>query len=191
MRSVSTINLIASEERIDQSHHWLFPETYEIFFGGAASLMIFGLLYWKAWPLIKKSMAARTGRVQDELDAAAAAVAEADAEAAEIRRAKGDIGAERTRLFADADAQAESLLTDGRDRLEKEIADLHERADLDVEAAMGRGQDELRGEIARLAGTAADSIVSGGLEDATQQSLIESYIQRVGATSEPARSGAR
>jgi len=191
MRHVSAFNVIASEERIDQSHHWLFPETYEIFFGGAASLLIFGLLYWKAWPLIKKSMAGRTGRIQEELDNAATAVAEAEAEAAEIRRAKGDIGAERNRLFADADVQAEALITDGRARLDNEIAELDERADADVQAAMGRGQDELRGEIARIAATAADSIVSSGLDDATQQSLIESYIQRVGATSQPARSGAR
>lgn len=177
----ATIHLIASEERIDQSHHWLFPETYEIVFGGLASLIIFALLYWKAGPLIKKGMADRTARVQGELDAAATDKAEAEAEAAEIGRAKGDIGAERTRLFTDADAQAEALLTEGRARLDQEIADLHAKAAADVAAAMSRGGDELRAEIARLASSAADSIVADGLDDDTQQALIESFIQRVGA----------
>ncbi len=181
MRTLPTRQLVPSAERIDQSHHWLFPETYEIFFGGAASLMIFGLLWWKAWPLVKKGMASRTQRVQDELDAAAADRASADAEATEIRRAKGDIAAEQARLLADADAQAESLLTDGRGRLDEEIADLHAKSEADVAAAIGRGSDELRAEIARLASAAADAMVADGVDDATHQALIESFIQRVGA----------
>jgi len=182
MAPLPTLNLVPSAERIDQSHHWLFPEAYEIFFGGIASLLIFGLLWWKAGPLIKKGMAARTKRVQDELDAAATDRAEAEAEAEEIRRAKGDIGAERTRLFAEADAQAESLLTDGRARLDQEIADLHTKSEADVAAAMGRSGDELRAEIGRFAASAADSMVADGLDDDTQQALIESFIQRVGAS---------
>jgi F-type H+-transporting ATPase subunit b len=170
------------EEHIDRTHHWLWPEGYEIWFGGAASIIIFAALFYFAWTPIKMAMKGRTQRVQDELDAAAADKAAAEAEAAQIRQAKGDIEAERARLLAEADERAQALLADGRTRLEREIAELHTKADADIAAASSRGADELRAEIARLASSSADSIVSAGLDDETQQQLIESYIARVGAT---------
>jgi len=171
------------EEHIDRTHHWLWPEGYEIYFGGIASVMIFALLYWKAWPLIKKGMAARTARIQDELDAAKQAEDEATAEAARIREAKGDIESERARMLAEADERATALLTDGRARLEREIEDLEAKAVADIASAGSRSVDEMRGEIARFAASAAERVVEGALDDATQQRLIEDFIANVGATS--------
>ncbi|MBA3287792.1 MAG: hypothetical protein H0U21_07180 [Acidimicrobiia bacterium] len=184
MNVLSLIAAVAEdEEHIDQSHHWLLPETYEIVFGGLASLLIFGLLVWKAGPLVKKGLAARTERVQSQLDVATKEKADATAEADEIRRAKGDIGAERTRLLAEADGQAEALLADGRQRMEREIADLLAKAESDIAAAESRGNDELRAEIAGLAAAAAERVVTDHIDRDTHQELIESFISRVGASS--------
>ena len=44
------------------THHPLWPEQAEIIYGGLASVIVFGLLIWKAGPLVKKAMAARTAR---------------------------------------------------------------------------------------------------------------------------------
>ena len=172
---------IAAEDP-SQSHHWLWPEGYEILYGGLASLIVFALLYWKAWPLVKRGLANRTERVQKELDDASTARTENEAESARIRQALGDIDAERQRLFAEADTQAESVLTDGRARLEAEVADLEAKADADIASAGSRSSDELRAEIARLASSAADRVVERSLDGATQQALIEDYIARVGAS---------
>jgi F-type H+-transporting ATPase subunit b len=181
--------LIAAEEppHVDDNgqivtHHWLFPEQAEIIYGTAASLIIFYLLYRFAGPVVRKGFADRTARVQAEIDASAAAISEADTEAAGIRQAKGDIDEERQRLLAAADAEAEVLLTDGRARLEIELAELEARAAADVEAAAGRSGDELRSEMIRTAGSVSDDVVVETLDDATQQDLIESFIQRVGAS---------
>jgi F-type H+-transporting ATPase subunit b len=136
---------------------------------------------WKfAGPPIKRGLQGRTDRIQAELDAAATATAEADAEAADIRQAKGDIEAERQRLLAAADAEAEALLTDGRARLEAEIAELEARAEADLQAAAGRTGDELRSEMIRIAAAATDQVVVDALDEATQQALIENFIQRAG-----------
>lgn len=175
----------ADEEHIDRTHSWIWPEGYELFFGSLASVIIFGLLFWKAGPLVKKSMAARTARIQDELDGAAEALTGAEAESVEIRRALGDISAERSRLLAEADAQAEALLADGRARLDLEITELHAKADADIVAALGRGNDELRFEIAHLASAAADRSVEQTLDAETQQRLVEEFISRVGAGAAP------
>lgn len=184
MRLLSAV--LASEgELLDpaRSKSWIWPEAAELIYGTLASVIVFSLLYKFAGPAIKKAMGDRTARIQGELDASAAANADAQSEAAAIRRAAGDIDAERQRLLAEADAQAESLLADGRARLAQEVADLEARADADIVAAGGRVNDELRAEIARLAGGASDSVLAGGAIDAaTQQELIESFISKVGAS---------
>lgn len=161
----------------------ILPETPEIIWGGLASLIIFAALWKFAGPAVKKAMAARTAKIQGELDASAAAKAEAQTEASTIRQAAGDIQAERARLLADADAQAEALLTEGRARLEQEVADLDTRADADIASAGSRVNDELRAEISRLANEATDRVLADGAIDAgTQQDLIEAFIQKVGAS---------
>jgi len=170
------------EEHIDRTHSAWLPEGYEIWFGGIASVMIFGLLYWKAWPLVKKGMTARTERVQAELDAAQQAEDDATAEAARIRSAKGDIESERARLLAEADQRAEALLNDGRARLEREIEELEAKSIADIASASSRSADEMRSEIARFAAAAAERVVESSLDEATQLRLIEDFIANVGAT---------
>src|SRR4051812_10512682 len=168
-----------SEGRTTPSAIW--PEHYEIVFGGLASVIIFVLLVKFAGPVIKKGMAGRTEKIQKELDSAAADKAAAEAEAVSIRQAKGDITAERARLLADADAQAEALIADGRVRLDAELEEMRTRATAEIEAGKNRWADELRAEISRLSSTAADRAVAESIDDATQQQLIESFIAKVGA----------
>jgi F-type H+-transporting ATPase subunit b len=187
MRAITAIQLLVAsaeqgEEHIDRTHHWLWPEGYEILFGGIASVIIFTLLFWKGSPLVKKALLKRTARFQAELDGATQDEEQAVAEAARIRQAKGDIESERVRMLADADARAAALLADGRARLDTEIAELEAKADADIVLLGSRTVDELRAEIARLSALAAERIVTESLDDATQQRLIEEFIARVGAT---------
>ncbi len=186
---IATTGRVLSEEVVVDSdgnvttHSWFLPETAEIIWGGLASLIIFYALYKFGWPQMKKSFEARTARIQKELDDAAADTTSAASEAAGIRQAKGDIEAERSRIMADAKAQAEVILTDGRSRLVTEVAELEARSVADIAAARGRVGDELRAEISRLSSAAVDHVVSGSLDDATQQELIENFIARVGVQS--------
>jgi F-type H+-transporting ATPase subunit b len=181
------IRLSAEEFGIDAdghitTHSALLPDKSELIYATIASVLIFAALWKFAGPAIAKAMKARTARIQKELDDAAADHASATAEAAQIRHAKGDIAAERARLLAAAEVQAESVIADGRTRLAAEIVDLERKAAADVVAARGRVGDELRAEIARLSIAAVDQVVTGSLDDATHQRLIEDFISRVGAT---------
>jgi F-type H+-transporting ATPase subunit b len=160
----------------------IFPPLKELVPGTMASIIVFTLLAWKAGPIIRKSFRDRTEGIQKQLDDAVAAKTAADAEAIRIREAQGDIDAERARLYAEADAQAEALLADGRARLATEIAELEARAEADIASAAGRGSDELRTEIAKHSSIAVDAIVRDTLDDAAQQELIEGFIARVGAS---------
>lgn len=164
-----------------QTHHWLFPETAEIVYGGIASLIIFAALYKFGWPMVVKSMTARTERIQKELDGAAAARSKSETDAAGIRTALGDIESERSKILAEADAQALAIIADGRVRLIKEVAELEAKAQNDLAAARGRSGEELRGEIARLSTAAMSTAIASSLNDRAQQDLIESFIKSVGA----------
>ncbi|MDP2291150.1 MAG: hypothetical protein Q8M22_08150 [Actinomycetota bacterium] len=164
------------------THSPLLPETAEIIWGGLASVIIFAAIYKFGWPVMKKSFAARTEKIQKELDAAAADTSSAATEAAQIRTAKGDIAGERARLLAEAETQAAAVLEDGRARLSVEVAEVEAKAAADLVSAQSRVGDELRAEIARLSSAAVDHVVTGSLDDATQQELIENFIARVGAS---------
>ena len=168
-------------EGITTHSAWL-PEKSELIYGTFASLLIFFLLVKFAGPPAMKAMAARTEKIQKELDSASQDQASAATEAADIRQAKGDIGAERDRLMSEAKAQVAALFADGRQRLDAETAELSARADADIATAQSRGVDELRSEISRLSATAADRAVAESVDAATHQSLIEAFIQKVGAS---------
>ncbi len=180
--SISTFASILAAEDPSQTHSWIWPEKYELLFGAPASILIFGLLYWKAGPVIKKGMAARTERIQAALDAASAAQASAADDAAQIRQALGDIESERARMLDEASAQAEALLVDGRARISAEAADLEAKADADIIASAARGTDELRAEIARLSSAATEHVVNGQLDASVHNDLIEAFISKVGAS---------
>lgn len=165
------------------THHWLFPEQAELIYGTLASLIIFALLWKFAGPTVVKAFNGRTERVQTELDSAQRALDEATSDAERIRNAKGDIDAERGRLFSEADAQAEALLSDGRARLDAEAAELESRAAAELVASAARVGDELRLEIGRIVQASTDQVVTASLDAAADQALIEAFIQKVGASS--------
>lgn len=173
------LHLLAAEDP-SQTHHWLLPETAEIIYGGIASLLIFAALYKFALPAAKKGLAARTERIQKELDNAANTRAAAESEASNIRKAVGDIASERARLLAEADQQAATLLSEGRSRIAAEVADLEAKAEADIAASRSRSSDELRAQIAQIASVAAQNAVAATLNDGTQQELIEGFISSVG-----------
>jgi F-type H+-transporting ATPase subunit b len=174
------ISLLASEDPT-QTHSWILPEKAEIIYGGLASVIVVGALVKFAGPMIKKSFAARTERIQKELDDAAAAKVTAEGDAQNIRKALGDIASERARILAEADAQAASVLAEGRVRITAEIADLEAKAEADINAARGRGSDELRNEITVLASRATPLVVAATLNDQVHKDLVESFISKVGA----------
>jgi len=176
------VTALFAVEDPSQTHHWLFPEKAEILYGGIASCIIFVGLYKFGWPMIVKSMNARTAKIQKELDDAAQARSKSEADASGIRRALGDIETERKKILAEADTQAAAILTDGRARLVKEVAELEAKAVVDLAAARGRSGEELRGEIARLSSAAISSAVAASLNDRAQQDLIEGFIKSVGAS---------
>jgi F-type H+-transporting ATPase subunit b len=165
-----------------ETHHWLLPETAEIIYGGLASVLVIGALVKFAGPMAKKALVARTERIQGDMDNARNARAKAETEASTIRTALGDINAERSRILAEADAQAAAVLSEGRTRVQAEMVEVEAKAMSDIANATGRVGDELRAEISRLSSIAIERVVASTVNDSVRQDLIEGFISKVGAS---------
>ena len=126
------------QEHIDQTHHWFLPEGYEIWFGGIASIIIFGLLFWKAGPLRQEGDGGTAPHGSRTSSTPPTGRERGRGRSGRIRQAKGDIEAERARMLAEADAQAEALLATAAARLDAEVAELEAKADADIAAAGSR-----------------------------------------------------
>ena len=175
----AALSVIASAKF--ESHHWLWPELKEIIYGGIASVLVIGALVKFAGPMAKKALAARTERIQGELDRARDARAQAETDASRIRAALGDVASERAKILAEADAQAEALVREGRSRIDAEMADIEAKAMADIANAGARVGDELRAEISRLSAVAVERVVAQAMDDRARQDLIENFISNVGA----------
>jgi len=174
------ISLLASEDPT-QTHSWILPENAEIIYGGLSTVIVVSALVKFAGPMIKKSFAARTEKIQKELDDAAAAKVTAEGDAQNIRKALGDVAGERARILAEADAQASAVLAEGRTRMTAEIAELEAKAEAEISAARGRGSDELRNEISVLASRATPIVVAATMNEQIHKDLVENFISKVGA----------
>ena len=180
MIEVITSVLIAAEgPPTYESPHWFFPKTFEIIYGGLAAVLVIGALIKFVGPMIKKSLAARTERIQNEIDNARNARSNAETEAQQIRSALGDISSERSRILAEADAAAAVVLSEGRARVAAEMADVEAKALADIANASGRVQDELASDIKRLARIASDKVIASAMSDSVRQDLIENFISGV------------
>jgi len=174
--------LLAEAAASPENGKWLAHDKNEIIWGTLAFFVVVALLMWKAAPAIRKAMTGRTERIQAELDAATLQRTEAEGERDRIKAALADSDAEASRIVADAHETAAKLKENIAERTVSEIALLRERASADIDATRRQSLADLTGDVSRLSLGAAEQLVEHNLGDDAQQSLIESYIARVGVS---------
>lgn len=161
----------------------LLPELNEIIWGTFGFIVVFGFLRWKGYPAIKSAMEARSERIRNDLEGAESARADAQRVLDEYRAQLADARSEANRIIEEARQQADVVKRDQETRLQGELAAMRERAAADVEAARAQALADLRGEVGALVGEGVDRVVRGGLDPATQQRLIDEYINSLAARS--------
>jgi F-type H+-transporting ATPase subunit b len=159
----------------------ILPEPNEIIWGGAAFVVLLGLMWWKLLPPIKQGLADRTERIRTDLERAEAAKAEGEQVLAQYQAQVANAKAEANKIIEDARKTADALRSDLQARAEAEIAEMRRRAAADVEAAKAQAIADLTAEVATLAIGAAEVVVQKSLDRETQVQLVENYIQQVGA----------
>ena len=103
------------------------------------------------------------------------------AELETYREKLAEASTESSRLVDEARQQAEAVRADIIARAETEAADIRARANDEVRIASERAMADLRQQVAVMSVDLAGKIVEKNLDPATQQSLIDSYINSVGS----------
>lgn len=177
---MSTLWILAAE---GPNGKFIPGDPKEFWYGGAAFLIVAGLLAWKLSPLISRALAARGESVRTELAAAAAAQEAADAEVAALRDRLGDPQEAAAAIVADAREAAVRLKVDLIARADAEAEAVRGRAVADVAALRSQVASDVQSDASLAAYRAAEEIVRSSLDDATQQQLVDQYIDQVGALS--------
>ena len=154
----------------------------ELYFGAAAFFIVLYFLVTKLFPIINKALGDRGDKVEAELAAAEEAQAAADAEVAALKAKLGDAEADAQALVDSANRQADKLKSDAAAKADADADAIRERAASDIEGMRAQAQADLQAEVTGKALSAAEDVVRESLDDATQNDLIESYINQVSAS---------
>ena len=170
------LNLIAAE---GPNGVHLASDINEVIWGSVAFFVIFGLIVWKAGPLITRAIQDRTVKIEAELADAKAARQKAEEALTASTSDLPDVGAEALRIRNEAEATAAKLKDDLIAKAEAEAESIKERGRNDVATRKRQAQADLTAEVAQMTRSSAEAVVLEGLDDAAQTDLIETYINRV------------
>lgn len=175
--------LLFAAEAEHESNGAIIPhDINEVIWGSIAFLIVAFLIIWKGGPAIKNMWNGRIDRLRTELDDAATARAEAESKLAGVEQRIANADQERAGIRTQAQLAAGPLGEQIAERAQKEAVEIRERAAADGESARAQAGADLQAELARVAVGAAEQVVTGNLDDATQRQLVETYISQLGTT---------
>ena len=172
----------AEEHAEDEAHNPILPVMSELVYAVIAFTILLVLMYWKAFPAVKKAMDSRSDRIRDSLDEAERAKSEANTILEDYKRQLADAKNESARIIEEARQTAEQLRKDLMTRAETEVAEFRTRANEEITAAQGRAVADVQSQIKALAFDAAQIVVQRNLDRETNEALVEQFINQVGAT---------
>jgi F-type H+-transporting ATPase subunit b len=154
----------------------ILPPVSELVWGTLAFLIVFAGLAKFALPAMGKTLAARSAKIEGDLNAAAKAKTDAEAEGASYRAKVGDAKAEGDKILDDARAQAEIVRRDVLARAEADAAEIRRKATEESAASSTRLKGELEGHVKRLSVDLAEKVVGANLNRETNAALVDKYI---------------
>lgn len=177
---LATIHTIAAE---GPNGKFIPADIKEFWWGGAAFLIVIGLMGWKLLPLIKEALNKGQAAAIADATAAEQAIADARVHIAEATAQLGDANAESERIISDAEQAAQQLRVDSANRTQQLVNEMWAKAQADVEAMKVQARADIQAEVASQAVGAAEHVVQSSLDAQSQTGLIDEYITRLGAAS--------
>ncbi len=159
----------------------ILPKWPEVIWGGLAWLLVMLVVGKYALPQLKKAMQARSDKIRGDLEAAEAAKTSANQELEQYRAQLADSRNEGARIVDAARQDADTVRRDLIAQAESDAAQIRTRAQADIALASDRALADLRTQVASMSVELAGKIVERNLDPATQQALIDSYIDQVGS----------
>ena len=157
----------------------LEPNVGLAFWTALVFLVVLGLLWKYAWGPISEALEHREEHIDESLQRAEVALAEAKKVQSENTKARREAEQEAQRILHLARDQAEELREEERQRTREQIQHMQEQAQKEIELEKQRALDDLRDEVAVLAIQAAEKIIQTNLDDANQRRLVDDFITKL------------
>lgn len=145
----------------------------------AIFLILLGLLWWLGWPQIIKMVEEREHRIQQQLDEAEKARAEAQKLLEEHRKLVSDARASAQEILATAKSAAgkerEALLAKTREEQDAML----ERARAEITAEKEKAVQALRREAVELSIAAASKLLEKNLTGEANRKLVADYLSGI------------
>lgn len=168
--------IIAAEEAAPNP---ILPEPVELIVGAIVFFIVFAALAKFAFPSLNAMLAARTDKIQGELERAEQAHTEARNELESYRRQVAGARDEANTIVEEARRAAEQIRREAQDRAEREAADTIARAKDEIRAERDRAFQELRGQVGEIAVEIAGRVVGASLDAKRHAALVDEYIDSV------------
>lgn len=166
-------------EAVEEAPNPLLPEPVELIVGGLTFLVVFAILAKFAFPALNKMLAARTEKIQGDLEKAEQARRSAETELAEYRTQLAGAREEGNRIIEEARKTADGLRRDLQARAEQEAQATVVRAQEEIRAERDRVFREIRAQVGQIAVELAGRVVGESLDEAAHQRLVDEYIDQV------------
>ncbi len=172
--------LLAAEEEASGSD-LLIPDLRELGAGIVAFAIVFFFIWKYAVPAFNELIENRQKAIKSDLEAAQAEKAEAAALKEDYATQLSGAREEATRIVEEARQAGESARADIVARAENEAEGIKARASQEIEAERERAMTSMRSEVAGLSLDVAEKIVGRSLDRDAQQSLVDQFIDDLGA----------
>ena len=154
----------------------LEPNFGLVFWTTVVFLVVLGILWKYAWGPITEALDHREEHIDESLQRAEVALAEAKKVQSENTKARREAEQEAQRILHEARDQAEELREEERQKTRDQIQHMQEQAQKEIEREKESALDDLRDEVAVLAIQAAEKILRENLDDSRQRRLIDDFI---------------
>lgn len=129
-----------------------------------------------AWKPILKALETRESTINDALDRADRAKADAERILLENKAALAKVEEESQRVLRESREYAERVQGEASAKAQEESRRLLDQARLEIERSKQQALTELRSEVATLAVGAAEKILNESLDENRQKKLVDSYL---------------
>ncbi|HEU0132685.1 MAG TPA: F0F1 ATP synthase subunit B [Mycobacteriales bacterium] len=170
--------LLAQAEETDKFTP-VAPHPGELIAAALFFVLLFVIISRVVLPKLNATLAAREKALAGQLTEAESTRNQADQVLAEYRAKLADAQAEANRIIEEGRRSAETIVAEARTRAEAEAQTLVQRAQGDIQAERDRALGALRSELATLSIDLASRVVGRSLDSEAQRSLVDSYIDQL------------
>jgi F-type H+-transporting ATPase subunit b len=140
-------------------------------------MLVFGLLVWFTmtfvWPLIREAMDEREQKITDGLAAAEKGQSDLRQAGVETEKIIGDARDQARDILSKANSRANDIVEEARSEGEVEKRKRLDSAESEIEVEVNRARDELRQQVAAIAISGAEKVLSREIDEAAHRDLLD------------------